>query len=192
MRSGDSSESFLILLIRNQENLGLQLSHWTHTHAESRYLCLVNSDVEILSTRVWKKMIQFAGQRPDIELAGPRIHPDGGLQPSCRFFLRFGTTCVRRFGCTGFSPAPLSFSRTIYLRSGVMTAFVMWMSCGGASGWLEESPGEQLEVWTSLFMLWKISIGCERFHLRGWRVVYPEASHPLQSQLCKCSPPFLS
>ncbi len=166
-----------ILLIRNQENLGFaKANNIGLTHAEGRYLCLVNSDVEMLDSCL-EKMIQFMDRHPDIGLAGPRIlNPDGSLQPSCRFFPTVWNNLCQTFWLHRLFSRSAFFSEpfmTFWGHDSVRDVDVLrgcfWMArreAWQAVGGLDESfyiYGEDID--------W-----CRRFHLQGWRVVfYPEA-----------------
>lgn len=60
-------------------NLGIQSSH-------GRYLCLINSDVKVLSDCI-SRLVGFCEQHPEVGMVGPRLTGGNGkLQRSCRGF----------------------------------------------------------------------------------------------------------
>jgi GT2 family glycosyltransferase len=74
-------------LIENQENLGFaKANNKGIAAATGRYVCLVNSDVEVLDGCL-EALCKYMDENPSIGIAGPKIlWPDGFLQDSCRKF----------------------------------------------------------------------------------------------------------
>ncbi len=76
-----------VIVIENNANLGFARANNIGINKSSgRYVCLINSDVEILDDCLIR-LIKFMDANPKIGIAGPKIlYPDLSLQNSCRKF----------------------------------------------------------------------------------------------------------
>ena len=91
--SGDDSVEAIkrdypdVIVIRNEENCGFaRANNIGIGKSKSRYVCLVNSDVQVLG-RTIGYLIDYMDQNPRVGIAGPKIlWPDMTLQDSCRKF----------------------------------------------------------------------------------------------------------
>jgi GT2 family glycosyltransferase len=74
-------------LIRNESNLGFsKANNIAIQQSSGKYVCLLNSDVEILGECI-SKLLEFLDSHPEAGMVGPRIQgSDGRLQRSCRGF----------------------------------------------------------------------------------------------------------
>ena len=76
-----------VRLIRATSNLGFaKANNMGIAASRGRYLCLVNSDVEVRKHCI-SRLVDYCEHHPEIGMAGPRvIGGDGNLQRSCRGF----------------------------------------------------------------------------------------------------------
>jgi len=76
-----------VKVIQNDTNLGFAKGNNIGIKQSSgRYICLINSDVIVMS-ECFRKMIVHMDANPSIGMLGPRLlWPDSSLQPSCKNF----------------------------------------------------------------------------------------------------------
>lgn len=167
-----------ITLIENETNLGFaKATNMGIQLACGEYICLINSDVQVLDNCI-DKMVRYMDSNPTIGLLGPRM--DGITDSSGRSFM--GEPTLWRLFCRALALDTLfpkcrffgGFLMPFFDRSAISDVDVLngwfWMVRRQAlveTGLLDESffiYGEDID--------W-----CKRFRSSGWRVVYyPAAS----------------
>lgn len=99
--------------IGNRENLGFACANnMGMATARGRYLCLVNSDIELISPIA--PMIEWLDAHPTVGMLGPKtLNDDLTLRPNCRRFpTLWNTTCVA-LGTDRLFPRSRLFSGTL-------------------------------------------------------------------------------
>ncbi len=146
-------------------NIGIGQSH-------GRYLCLVNSDVEVEKNCI-HKLVAFLDANKDIGIAGPKIYGrDGQVQSSC-----FRSPNLRNTICQ-----TLALYR-VFPKNSLFSGWEMkdWTfdstrDVDVLSGCFWIVRREALEQVGSLdenfFMYGEDLDWCKRFHLAGWRAVF--------------------
>lgn len=170
-----------VRLIRNRENLGFaKANNIGILNCRGRYVCLVNSDVEVAEGCI-AHLVDYCEQQGDVGMAGPRILGcDGRPQPSCRGFpgvwnmfcsaLALDTLFpgVRLFSGYSLSSWPQKEPRPVDILSGCF--WLVRREALDEVGLLDES----------FFMYGEDMDWCKRFWERGWKVAFvpsAEATH---------------
>lgn len=146
-------------------NRGIARSH-------GRWLCLINSDVELLPHCV-EGLAHLMVNSPDIGLVAPRIlNPDHTLQRSCRRFPSLWHSFCSALGLSAIVPNSEFFGGTLMRwwphdiqRDVDVVSGCFWFVCRDAFasiGGLDED----------FFMYGEDIDWCRRLHTRGWRVVF--------------------
>ena len=164
-------------LIRSPENLGFaRASNLGAVVGRGRYLCFVNSDVEVLPDCI-TRLVTYCEGEPGVGMVGPRIRGgDGKLQRTCRGFptiwnmtcrmLALDTLFPRAKAFTGYSLLhwPQDELRSVEVLSGCF--WLVRQDALTTVGMLDES----------FFMYGEDLDWCLRFRKAGWTVVFlPEA-----------------
>jgi GT2 family glycosyltransferase len=107
-----------VKLLCNSSNRGFAAANNQGIHASSgRYLCLINSDVRVLSGCL-DALVAFMNNHPEIAIAGPRVlNGDLTLQSSCRRFPNLWNNFCETFAL------PRLFPRSRFLAGEHMTFF---------------------------------------------------------------------
>jgi len=162
-----------ILLIRNESNTGFAMANNQGIEAScGRFLCLVNSDVE-----VYPESIKFLAEQMECQLEigiiGPKVlNRDLSLQRSCRTFpniksalfraLKLDTTFPRsRF----FGNYLMTYWKCDNIRNVDILSGCFWM--------IRREALRQVGLLDTRFFIYGEDIDlCKRFHDSGWQVVF--------------------
>lgn len=162
-----------VLLIRNQSNMGFA---WANNQGIEvscgRYLCLVNSDVEVYLGSIGFLLKQM-DNGPDIGLIGPKVlNTDLSLQSSCRTFpsikkvlfraLKLDTTFPKvRF----FSSCQMTYWSFDSIRNVDVLSGCFWM--------IRREVFDQVGLLDTRFFFYGEDVDfCRRLNDNGWRVVF--------------------
>ena len=162
-----------VRLIRNSENLGFaRASNLGVAVSRGRYLCFINSDVEVRNDCV-TRLVTFCEGNPEVGMVGPGIiGRDGRPQTSCRTFPTLWNTACRAFAldkCFPHVPVfdvcprsrlPPEAPRTVDVLSGCF--WLVRKDALGTVGMLDES----------FFMYGEDVDWCKRFRTAGWKIVF--------------------
>ena len=162
-----------VRLIQTGANLGFARANNIGIHKSTgRYVCLVNSDVEVFEETV-DKMSAYLDDHPDIGMLGPRtLNPDRTLQ---RSFGGFPTPW--RQLCRSFSLDRV-FPRSRLFAGGMMSYFdgdrTMPVDILYGAFWLirREALDDVGLLDESFFMYSEDKDWCRRFVKAGWKVIY--------------------
>lgn len=146
-------------------NLGIRESR-------GRYLCLVNSDVEILKDCV-QTMVAYLNRHAEIGMLGPRVlNPDGTLQNSYRSFPTLWNNLTCALALPNLLPNSrllgslfLTFFQGDEIRPVEVITGIFWLIRRQALeevGLLDED----------FFMYSEDTDWCRRFRQKGWEIVY--------------------
>ena len=166
-----------VKVIQTGANLGFaKANNIGIKESSGRYLCLVNSDVELLPDCV-DKLVRYLDGEPRVGLAGPQVlYEDRSVQPSVNRFPTLWHELCTALALDGLFPRSSLFNRRYWeywandeVRDVEVLAGCFWLARREALdtvGLLDEHfffYGEDVD--------W-----CLRFHRAGWRVVfYPPA-----------------
>jgi GT2 family glycosyltransferase len=167
-----------VKLIETGANLGFAKGNNVGIkEATGKYICLINSDVNVPSDCL-EKMHTYMEQQPTIGLLGPgMLRPDGKVYRSGMRFPSLWNLFLRAL-----------FLDSLFKNTGLFGGFLMkdfqfdqTRDIDVLNGWLWMARREGLNQVGPLdgrfFMYAEDVDWCKRFHLAGWRVVfYPEAS----------------
>ena len=167
-----------VKLIETGANLGFAKGNNVGIkEATGKYICLINSDVNVPSDCL-EKMHTFMEQQPSIGLLGPgMLRPDGKVYRSGMRFPTLWNLFLRAL-----------FLDSLFKSTGLFGGFLMkdfqfdqTRDIDVLNGWLWMARREALNQVGPLdgrfFMYAEDVDWCKRFHLAGWRVVfYAEAS----------------
>lgn len=164
-------------LIRSPENLGFaRANNLGAAVSRGRYLCFVNSDVEVLRDCITRLVTYCEGER-EVGMVGPRVRGgDGRLQRTCRGFPTVWNMLCRTLALDTLFPWVKAFTgyslrhwaqderRSVEVLSGCF--WLVRREALAHVGLLDES----------FFMYGEDLDWCRRFRKAGWQVVFlPEA-----------------
>lgn len=162
-----------VILIRNNDNVGFgRANNIGIKRSRGEYLCLVNSDVEILEGCV-SRLINYMKENERIGLTGPKIFgKDGNIQRSCMGF----PTLWNMFCCA------LGFDK-IFNRSSFFSGYMLhyWNHndikdvdiINGCFWIIKRTALNEVGVFDERFFMYGEDMDfCRRFHEKGWRVVF--------------------
>ncbi len=140
--------------------------------SSGRYLCLVNSDVEVLRGCIGS-MISYMEQHPEIGLLGPKVlNPDLTLQSSVRGFPTLWNSFCRALALDKVFPKSRLFGGYLLgYYSGNRICDVDALS--GAFMLVKREAVDAVGLIDEDFFMYSEDIDwCMRFHKAGWKVVY--------------------
>jgi len=162
-----------VLLIRNANNTGFAMANNQGIEVScGRYLCLVNSDVEVYPESIEFLLEQMGGQ-PEIGIIGPKVlNSDLSLQRSCRSFPNLKHALFRSL------KLDTTFPRSRFFGSYQMT----YWSCddirnvdvlSGCFLMIRREALRRVGLLDTRFFIYGEDIDlCKRFHDSGWQVVF--------------------
>jgi GT2 family glycosyltransferase len=165
-------------VISNEENLGFAAANNMGIRASSgTYICLVNSDVEVLENCL-DRMCQYMDKHPEVGLLGPRVqNRDLTLQRSCAELPSVWNTFTQALMLDKVFP------RTCWFRSRFMSHFDHASTrivevLSGCFLMARRSALETVGLLDERFFIYKEDVDwCKRFAEAGWQVVFfPDAS----------------
>jgi GT2 family glycosyltransferase len=166
-----------VRLIRNADNLGFAKGNNAGIRASTgRYLCLVNSDVEVLPDCI-TRLVDYCEGHPETGMAGPKVlGGDGELQRSCRGFPTLWNMFCRALALDTIFPKSrlfagysLSYWPQDSLRPVDMLSGCFWLvrqEALATAGLLDES----------FFMYAEDMDWCKSFWNHGWKVMFVPAA----------------
>jgi len=152
------------LLVQSQ-NLGFaKANNIGIKESASKYICLINSDVVVLSKCI-ERLFFFLEDNPMAAIAAPRIlNPDMTLQASCRRFPSLPGTLLASLGLDRLNYFPHDRTRSVEAVSGCF--MMVRREAMDEVGLLDER----------FFFYAEDKDWCKRFHDASWDVFYhPEA-----------------
>lgn len=166
-----------VVLVRNDANVGFaRANNQGIALSSGTYLCLVNSDV-VLHPGCLTAMKAFLDARPDIGLAGPRVHNrDGSLQPSCRMAPTLRSVFFRALALDTLFPRSATFGAhfmTHWDHDDVRAVDILSGCCWFARRRAVEDVGGLDETF---FMYGEDMEWSLRFRRGGWAVVFNPAA----------------
>ena len=166
-----------VKLVRNPTNLGFAgANNAGIRQSRGCYVCLINSDVEILPG-CFELLLDHMGKNSSIGMLGPKIlNADMTLQPSCRAFPNLWDSFFRALGLDTLFPRSPLFGRrfmSCWSHDGIRRVDVL----SGCFWMVRREAIEEVGLLDeNFFMYAEDKDWCKRFHLAGWDVVYfPEA-----------------
>lgn len=166
-----------VKLIQNQRNLGFaKANNIGILHSSGRYVCLVNSDIEVLNGCL-NKLCNYMDRHPLIGITGPKtLNPDLSLRINCKEFPNLWNTFCRAVGLHRAFPR-LSFFSEVLMRYfdhtsvrsvDVLPACFLMVR--------RESIDKVGMLDENFFFYGEDKDWCKRFKAAGWDVVfYPAA-----------------
>jgi len=92
-----------VVVIRNDENMGIAERNKGVKVASGEYICFIDSDVELLEQNTFQILIDYLKHDESAGLVAPLlILNNGETQNSCKKFIRFYTPILRRFDFLNF------------------------------------------------------------------------------------------
>ena len=162
-----------VRLIRTGANLGFAKANNIGISASTgRYLCLINSDVEILPDCI-SRLVKYCEDHPDVGMVGPRIlGQDGKLQRSCRGFPSVWNMLCRALALDALFPRSGWFSGFLLshwpqdcLRQVDMLTGCFWL--------VRREALEQVGLLDENFFMYGEDMDwCRRFRLKGWQPTF--------------------
>ena len=165
-----------VQLIETGKNLGFASGNNVGLRqATGRYVCLVNSDVEVEENCI-ERLIAFLDANPDIGIAGPRIvGSTGQVQSSCFRSPTFRNTLCQTFALYRLSKSPSlqGWEMKDWTFDSIRDVDVL----SGCFWIVRREALEQVGLLDENFFMYGEDLDwCKRFRLDGWRAVfYPEA-----------------
>jgi hypothetical protein len=181
--SMDASPEFIlenfphVKLIQNNSNVGFaQANNTGIKNSNGKYLCLMNSDVEVLDGCL-NQLFNYVEQNPKIGLVGPKIlNPDMTLQHSCRNFPSLWNNFCAAVGLSSIFPKYRAFSpEQMLYSSGNRICRVDALS--GCFLMIRRSTLDDVGMLDEDFFIYSEDIDlCKRIKQAGWDIVfYPSA-----------------
>lgn len=163
-----------VRVIRVGENLGFAKANNIGIRESSgRYVCLVNTDIEILDDCLGK-LVQFMDANHDVGVSGPRLlNADRSLQPSCGRFPSKVSLLVDALAIRWMFPQAATDIDLEYESDAVREVPVVF----GALFMVRREAMDQVGLLDECFFFYgEERDWCKRFWETGWRVSYvPEA-----------------
>jgi GT2 family glycosyltransferase len=166
-----------VVVVQSEKNLGFAKANNVGLHlARGKYICLVNSDVEVLQGCI-PRMLEYMQEHPEIGVLGPRVlNEDLSIQQSCKKAPSIWTAFCRTCGLDSLFPDSDFFaSEMLVVRSLDRIRPVDILS---GCFWMvrAEAIQEVGKLDEAFFIYSEDKDWCMRFWKAGWRVIYfPEA-----------------
>jgi GT2 family glycosyltransferase len=162
-----------VILIRNEKNLGFaKANNIGISRSTGKYVCLINSDVIILSDCI-VKLYYFMETTPSIGMLGPKIlNSDRSLQSSCRRFPSLWNNFCPAIGLDRLFPASKFFcgEHMFYFRHDKMQKVEVLVGCFLM---IRRKALEQVGYLDEQFFMYAEDIDlCKRFWDAGWEVAF--------------------
>ncbi len=162
-----------VCLIRNKTNLGFAKGNNIGIRAcKGRYICLVNSDVEVLENCI-PRLLEYLESHPDVGMVGPRIiGSNAKLQRSCRGFPSLWNMFCRALALDVICPRTKLFGGYLmhYWGQDTLSAVAILSGCF----WLvrREALVKVGLLDEDFFMYGEDMDWCKRFWSCGWRLTF--------------------
>ncbi len=160
-------------LIRNEKNLGFaKANNIGINECNGRYICLINSDVEVLP-RCFDELITYITKHSDIGLLGPKIiNPNGSLQRSCKGYATPWNMFCRALALDTLFPAIKLFGgRMLTYWNHDTTQEVDVVN--GCFWVVNKAALDKVGLLDENFFIYAEDVDwCKRFTLAGWKVIY--------------------
>jgi GT2 family glycosyltransferase len=166
-----------VILIENEKNDGFAKGNNIGIKkSKGRYLCLVNSDVKVLSGCL-DKLCEYMDRQPTIGVIGPKIlWPDMTLQDSCRKFPSLWNNFCASAGLNRiFAKIPMfSGEHMTYFDHNSIKSVDSLVGCFLM---VRQDALNEVGLLDERFFMYAEEVDwCKRFRKAGWKVVfYPEA-----------------
>lgn len=150
-------------------NIGIRKSN-------SRYICLINSDVKVLDACVML-LINYMDQHPKIGVIGPRtFNPDMSPQQSCAEFPTFWNSATFAFGLSKLFPTSKYVGHT-YSKYWPFDTLRKVDMIRGSFMMVRKKAIDQVGLLDEEFFMYMEDFDwCNRFWKAGWDVIhYPDA-----------------
>jgi hypothetical protein len=167
-----------VQIIENNANLGFaKANNIGMKVSKGKYLCLINSDVQVLDDCL-SKMFQYMENQPHIGILGPKIFfPDMRTQCSCREFPSLWNNFCPVIGLNNAFPQAkcFHFEYMTYFNHDEIRKIDYLAGC---CFFIRRSALDQVGLFDEQFFIYSEEIDlCKRFWHAGWEVVfYPNAS----------------
>lgn len=172
-----SSKFADVIVIRNVTNLGFAKANNQGICASSgKYICLVNSDVEVLDGCI-DAMCDYMDQHKDIGLLGPRVlNKDLTLQPSCGELPSLRNLLMQALMLDRLFPG-LSFCRNRFMSNFDHNDLRRVQTLSGCFLMTSREAINKVGRLDERFFIYGEDVDwCKRFQDKGWGVVfYPQA-----------------
>jgi GT2 family glycosyltransferase len=164
-------------LLQNMANAGFaQANNQGIRASRGRYLCLVNSDVNISRDAV-RNFLRYMDGNPDVGIAGPKaLNGDGSRQTTCRTVPTLKTSFFRALSLDTLFPHSKFFGghfMTNWSYDETREVDIL----GGCFWMIRRRALEKVGLLDTRFFMYGEDMDfCHRFHTAGWKVVfYPGA-----------------
>ncbi len=164
-------------LIRNDRNLGFAAANNLAIRAcRARYVCLVNSDVEVLEG-CFETLLRYMQKQPDTGVTGPQLlNADGTVQPSCYGHPNRWNTLCHALGLAKLFPGN-RWLNGLYGKYWPQTELQAVEAMSACFLVIREQVLEQVGLLDEDFYIyWEDFDFCTRVQDAGWQIVYvPQA-----------------
>ena len=177
--SSDGSQEMIrelfpnVKLICNNDNLGFAMANNIGIkQCKGKYICLVNSDVEILAN-CFKKLFDYSEQNSTIGMLGPKIlNPDMTLQQSIAKLPRLRFTLFRLLALDSLFPKSKFFNpRSSITREPDKIQEVEVLI--GCFWFVRKTAIQKVGLLDEEFFIYSEDLDwCRRFHDAGYKIVY--------------------
>jgi GT2 family glycosyltransferase len=166
-----------VIVLENKQNLGFAKANNQGIRiAQSRYVCLVNSDILFLEDSL-RPMLNYMDNHPEVGMLGPKLlWQDQTLQGSCRKFPSLWNTLCPAIGLTNLFPHASFFSGEhmvgYFKHDQIKDADVLV----GAFLMVRQLALKQVgDMDDKYFMYCEEVDWCKRFIIAGWKIrFFPE------------------
>jgi len=166
------------IVIANNANLGFaKANNLGINRSKGRYICLVNSDVEMLDGCL-SSLMTFMDENPGVGISGPKLfYPDLTTQNSCRKFPSLWNNLSPALGLNKIfrNSAFFSDEHMTYFEHDNML-FVDYLA--GCVLFVRRKAAEKVGFLDERFFIYSEEVDwCKRFKQSGWHVAFfPEAT----------------
>jgi len=162
-----------VIVIRNEKNLGFsRANNIGIMHCKGQYLCLVNSDIEVLSDCL-EQMYCYMEDHNSIGILGPKIlNPDLSLRVNCKTFPNLWKTFCRSLALNKIFPTSELFSDVLmtYFPHDVIRSVDVVPGCFLM---VRREAMDKVGLLDENFFIYaEDKDWCRRFRTAGWDVVF--------------------
>jgi len=160
-------------LICNDTNLGFAKAiNIGVSHCRGKYVCLINSDVEVLED-CFVRMIAYMEHHPEVGMLGPQIiDPNGNIQRSCMGFPTLWNTFCRALALDSLFPKVKLFGgylMTYWEHNTMRNVDVI----NGCFWMIKREALDQVGLLDEQFFIYAEDLDwCKRFTMADWEIVY--------------------
>jgi GT2 family glycosyltransferase len=177
--STDGSPEFVenscpdVRLLRNESNLGFsKANNRGIQQSTGKYVCLVNSDVQVLDGCI-SKLVDYMEAQPEVGMAGPSmLGPDGKVGRSCRGFPTVWNMFCHAIGLDSLFPNSRLFGSYL-LRYWSQDTNRPVDILGGWFWIVRREALNQVGLLDEKFFFYAEDMDwCKRFRMNGWGVAF--------------------